>query len=455
MSEEASAEGIEPISSDDRSMGLRGYIPIWWSSVIVVQGFATSFFILYPEGPLNLTQVFAGSVIGAIILATLFVLNGFPGYEKGIPFAAQTRSAFGIRGAVIPNYLRIIPAIALLGIGNWIGALAINSITSTLYGFGNVWVYFFLFTVLNLYLAMKGIDSIKGFDTIAAIAIVVLLSYVAYTVVTGQTVPQNVLNHSGTWGWGFVGFIAVVVGNILPGALNGSDLSRHLQNKNGATNQILGHYLGVAPPYVFMLSMGVLFGLGTSNPNPVEAMMGVSPNPIIGSLMLILVVIAQISTNLTINIIPPTHVFQDSLGISWRQGVALTCVLSIATFPWMLFTNSLWGTFISLYSVFLGPIVGVMLADYWIVRKRDTDVPQLYDKTESSKFWFFKGFSIAGIASIIIGTVVAIPVLDLSWMVSLPVGFVSYVVLTKLDINRRLVGSSSVSSGETATVESD
>jgi NCS1 family nucleobase:cation symporter-1 len=204
-----------------------------------------------------------------------------------------------------------------------------------------------------------------------------------------------------------------------------------------------------------MMLIGILFGVSTGNPNPIEAVMEVAPNPILGSLMLLFVILAQISTNLTINILPPTNVFQDSLGISWGQGVVLTGVLSIATFPWMLFTSDLFYTFISFYAAFLGPIIGILLADYWIIRKRDTDVTELYKKSADSKFWFVRGFSVTGLVSMIIGTAVSLPFLDIGWMIGLPVGFASYLVLTKLAFNSRVSNRISTEQKSVTAPEAD
>jgi nucleobase:cation symporter-1, NCS1 family len=438
-------------------MSLFSYPLVWWSSLIVVQSFAVAFFAVYPQGGLNLLQVVLAAVVGTLILSILFILNGFPGYEEGIPFALQTRSAFGIRGATIPNYLRISPAVAWLGIGNWIGALAINTITTTLWSFGNVWVYFVLFLVLNVILAWYGIDSIKWFNLLASGVIVVLMSYTAYMVLTTKGVPTQVITYNGSWSWEFIAVISVMVGQIITGALNASDLTRHLEvsGNGGARNQVFGHIFGIIPPYLFMMLIGILFGVSTGNPNPIEAVMEVAPNPILGSLMLLFVILAQISTNLTINILPPTNVFQDSLGISWGQGVILTGVLSVGTFPWLLFTSDLFYTFISFYAAFLGPIIGILLADYWIVRKRDTDVPELYEKSGDSKFWFVRGFSVTGLVSMLIGTIVSFPFLDIGWMIGLPVGFVSYLVLTRFTVNKRVTDYISADSEPISASEAD
>lgn len=441
MSGESTPEDMSPVSPDNRSMKLFQYIPLWWAAVIVVQSMAVAFFAIHPQGELNLLQVIVASLIGTLILGLLFFLNGFPGFEEGIPFAVQTRSAFGIRGAVIPNYLRAIPAIVYLGIGNWIGALAINTITTTLWGFGSLRVYFVLFALLNLALAWSGIESIAWFDSLSAIIIVALLSYTAYVILTTQTIPSDPITYGGSWGLPFVGFIAAVGGQLITAALNISDIARHLDTKRGSLNLALGNILGLVPAYLFMLLVGLLFSVTTGITNPVRAIMAVAPNPLLGSAMLLFAILAQISTNLVNNLLPPTHVFQDSLGVSWKQGLILTSILSFLSFPWSLFSSALFSTFIQFYSAFLGPIVGILLADYWVTRGRDTNIESLYERSDASKFWFVKGFSASGIVSMLVGVAVSLPILDLSWVIGLPTAFLVYVVLSKVELNEYAANS--------------
>ena len=429
-------------------MGLTSYIPVWWSSLIVVQAFAVAFFAVYPQGSLNLFQATIACFIGAAFVTIFFIFNGFPGYEEGIPFAVQTRSAFGIRGAIIPNLVRIIPAIAWFGVGNWIGAEAILTITQTLWGFGNIWVYFFLFLLLNLVLAWGGVTSIEWFDSIAAGIIILLLAYTVYIVLTTKGIPQNVISYSGSWGMQFITVIAAAVGVIITGALNASDLSRHLKTSDGASNHIIGATVGILPPLLFMLLVGITFGVSTGNPNPIAAIMKVAPSPAIGTGMLIFILGAQISTNLTLNILPPTHVFQDSLGVSWKQGVLITGVLSVITFPWVLFSSQWFFTFINFYSAFLGPALGILIADYWIVQRRFNDVDALYDKSRNSKFWYVSGISPSAILALLVGAGASMPVLSLSWMVGLPVGLVAYVVFRRINLDGYL--SSSPTTADTA-----
>lgn len=453
MSKESTPEDMDPVSSDNRTMNLFQYVPLWWAAVIVVQSMAVAFFAIYPQGELNLLQVIVASLIGSMILGMFFFLNGFPGFEEGIPFAVQTRSAFGIRGAIIPNYLRAIPAIVYLGIGNWIGALAINTITTNLWGFGNLWVYFVLFALLNLALAWSGIDSIAWFDSLSAIVIVVLLSYTAYVILTTQTIPSEPITYEGSWGLPFIGFVAAVGGQLITAALNISDITRHLDTKRGSLNLALGNILGLVPAYLFMLLVGLLFSVTTGITNPVEAIMAVAPNPVLGAAMLLFAILAQISTNLVNNLLPPTHIFQDSIGVSWKGGLMITTVLSFLSFPWLLFSSALFSTFIQFYSAFLGPIVGILLADYWIARERDTDIESLYDRSESSKFWFVRGFSVTGLVSMLVGVAVSLPILDLSWVIGLPTAFITYTSLSKLELD--IYVSESISTDTSAAPKGD
>jgi nucleobase:cation symporter-1, NCS1 family len=434
---ESTSEGLEPIPDEQRSMSLSHYIPVWWASFIIVQGFATAFFAIYPQGKLNLLQAAVAMTIGAVTSAVLFTLNGFWGYRKGIPFVAQSRAAFGTRGSIIPNVVRVIPAIGWLGIGNWIGALAIQSITTTLWGFGNVQVYFVLFTILNIALAWEGITSIKWFDSLAAGVIIILLAYTVYVVVSTQGIATAPLNYDGTWRIAFLTVIAAHVGTAMTGALNAADMSRHLEKRRGSWNHVLGHLLGIAPAMLYMALVGIVFGISTDTANPVYAIMEVAPSPVIGIGMLVFVLAAQISSNLTLNILPPVHVFQDAFDISWEKGLIITGVLSVVTFPWVLFSaeGGIYFLFINSYAVPLGPVLGVLLADYWLFRAEETSISSLYNKGRDSKFWFIGGFSITAMASVLIGAGASLLMLDLSWMIGLPIGFVSYVALRKANVD--------------------
>lgn len=227
----------------------------------------------------------------------------------------------------------------------------------------------------------------------------------------------------------------------MTGALNAADLSRHLEKRRGSGNHVLGHLLGVAPAMLYMALVGIIFGtsITTNTQNPVFAIMDVAPNPTVGVAVMVFVLAAQTSSNLTLNLIPTVHVLQDAIDTSWERGLVIASVLSVVTFPWVLFSaeGGIYFLMINAYAVPLGPVLGVLLADYWIFRSGDTSIPSLYDKSRDSKFWFIKGFSVTAIASVLVGSLASLAMLDLSWMIGLPVGFVAYVALRKADLDER------------------
>lgn len=162
--------------------------------------------------------------------------------------------------------------------------------------------------------------------------------------------------------------------------------------------------------------------------------MKVAPSAAIGIALLVFIVLAQITTNLTINILPPTMVFQDIFNLTWKQGTILTGVLSVITFPWILLNSQWFFTFINIYAAFLGPILGIMVSDYWVVRRQRLLVDGLY-ADRGGAYWFRSGFSPAGYITLILASAVSLVFLNVSWFVGMPLAFVLHVGLVKLGLD--------------------
>jgi NCS1 family nucleobase:cation symporter-1 len=430
---------LEPIKDEQRPMSLWSYIPVWWSAMIVVMVFAVGFFAVNPNGPLNLNQAIVSLALASVVIAVLFVLNAFPGYLHGVPFAAQVRSSFGTKGANIATIARSIPAIFWLGIATWAGGVAINTITQTLWGFGNSWVYFVLFLILNVILALGGAQVMKIFNSIAGWVLVGLMTITLITTLrSGALAAYKAVPFEGSWwGYGFWSVFSAGGACIITGALNVSDMSRLQVKSKGSLNNWLGHMLGIVPAYFYMLFLGIIYGMATGTPDPIGAMVKLSPTLAMGIAMLVFVLGAQISSNLTLNILASAHGVQNiSPKLSWKTGVLISAVACLFTFPWILFTSAHYYTFMNAYSCFLGPILGITLADYWIVSRKQVDVKALYDMQKGAKYWYKSGFSIAAIISLIVGGVLSLFAINFSWLIGLPVGFVLYIVLKAVGVDR-------------------
>ena len=437
-------DGLLPVAEDQRVFGPTSYVLMWWASLIVIQIFVLGANMMPPAGGLNLFQAVVVMLVAAVLVVTFFCINGTPGLKQGIPFAVQCRSAFGMRGAKVPTVLRILPAIAWYGIGSWIGALSVNAVASTIFGLGDYTaIYFVLFTVVQTVIAWYGIQSIKVFDASMSVIIFVIMAYFLLVIVRQENVAlQEAWFAAGSWGLPFWTALTAAVGILATVMLNISDLTRHLKPATQATN-FFTHLFGVVPPWIFIFVMGIVTATVAGQGDPVAALMEVAPSVGIGIALLVFIVLAQVTTNLTINILPPTMVFQELLNVTWKQGTILTGILSVITFPWVLLDSQWFFTFINLYSAFLGPILGVMLSDYWVVRRRRLSIDDLYAE-DGGSYWFWRGFSLAGYVALAVASVVSLIFVEVSWFVGMPLAFGLHILLVKLGLDR--VGESAPAS---------
>jgi NCS1 family nucleobase:cation symporter-1 len=429
-------DGLLPVAEDQRVFGPTSYVLMWWASLIVIQIFVLGANMMPPAGGLNLFQAVVVMLVAAVLVVAFFCINGTPGLKQGVPFAVQCRSAFGTRGAKVPAVLRILPAIAWYGIGSWIGALSVNAVASTIFGLGDYTaIYFVLFTVVQTVIAWYGIKSIKVFDASMSVIIFVIMAYFLFVIVRQENVAlQEAWFAAGSWGLPFWTALTAAVGILATVMLNISDLTRHLKPATQATN-FFAHLFGVVPPWIFIFVMGIVTATVAGQGDPVAALMEVAPSVGIGIALLVFIVLAQVTTNLTINILPPTMVFQDLLNVTWKQGTILAGILSVITFPWVLLDSQWFFTFINLYSAFLGPILGVMLSDYWVVRRRRLSIDDLYAE-DGGSYWFWRGFSPAGYVALAVASVVSLVFVEVSWFVGMPLAFGLHILLVRLGLDR-------------------
>ena len=420
------------IGADQRTFTVISYMLMWWSSVIVIQGFILGQSMLPPNGGLNIGQALTALIMAAFILAAFFTLNGTAGNKYGIPFAVHSRSSFGVYGSKIATLLRGVPAIFWLGISTWIGGSAISMVTNMLFGFGNVFVYFFIILVLQAVLTAAGIKSIKWVESSMAIIIVLIMIYMMVSISQNFNAELTANWYSaGSWGMPFVTSLVALVGAVFTSSVNSSDLSRYLAK--GTKSNVLGHFTGIPVPKIFLVGLGIMSGAAIGVWDPVEALVQVSPNQGTAILILVFITLAQITTNMTMNLLPPALMLMDLFKkLKWTPSIIVISVLCVATCPWILFTHAGFFGLINAYSAFLGPVLGVMLADFFIIRKRTLDIDQLYQPDGGTLYKFTKGWNIAAIIAVAIGGVFGIIFNSLSWLVAAPIAFVIYLIVYPL-----------------------
>lgn len=412
-------EALEPVGNEGRTFTVWTYIPFWISSMVAIQTFVVGQTFVPPNGVLNTFQAVTASIVAGIIIALMFVVNAQPGMKYGIPFVVQTRSAFGHIGARYAALIRVLPAVFWYGIGSWIGATGISYITETFWGWSNSKFYFLLFMIVQTLLAYFGIESAKWLNTTLSVVVFGFMVYVIFQLfsIGGENI-QNTWDTTGSWGLPFFVAVSAGVGTLITGAINIGDISRYL--KNSVTSNVAGNFIGIFPFHTLLILTGILSAAVTGIWDPIEALISVLDNQAIAVLFVVFIVASQVTTNITLNIIPPALQIVETFNIKWGVSTIIVGVLGSFSFPWIMLTSDVFIKFIGFYSAFLGPLLGILIADYYFVRKQRFNITYLYKHT--------KKYNWLGIVSLIIGGIIGLIFIDLSWMISMPISFIAYFI---------------------------
>ena len=391
--------------------------------------------------------------LGNVIVLVPMVLNSHAGAKYGIPFPVFARSAFGVLGANIPSVARALVACGWFGIQTWIGGQAIHTILLSLWPswagvHSGAWICFFAFWVMNIYVVLRGIESVRWVeDWGAPFLIVVSLALLVWAYVKAGgfgpmfSAPSKFANFREFFPV-FIISLTAMVGFWATLALNMCDFTRYARNQRA---QILGQTLGLPLTMTFYSFIGIavtsmtvtIFGEAVWDPVQLAGRLG---SPLAVAVALAGVVMATLTANVAANVVSPANAFSNAWprGISFRAGGLITGILGIAMMPWRLLANyeTYLYTWLVGYSGFLGPIAGILICDYFLLRKKIILVEDLY--LRGSFYEFSRGFNWNGIAALAAGCGVAFiglvypPLLFLysyAWFVGFAVGFTTYYAL--------------------------
>lgn len=382
---------------------------------------------------LNIFQTFVAAAIAIGIISTFFTLNDRFGYKTGIPYVMQLRMSFGVKGSIISSLLRGIPAIIWYGFQSWIGGTALNEIVKALTGgtVDNIVVCFIALQLLQIVLSLYGFHAIKWVETLASIVIMLALLYVFSILLTSykDVITEKWVHTEGTWGLPFFAFIMVFLGNYAAIFLSAGDYSREL--KTGISNKKRGllYFSPITIAYGFVLTIGVMLASATGISNPVKAFAVVVDNPYITVGVSAFIVIGAVAVNMVANIVPPTYVITLLTKMKYKAAVIVTGLLALCSFPWVLVQDSSangLNLFVLIYSAFLGPIVSILLVEYYILRKQKVNVDDLYKKDGP-----FSGVNPCALIAMLAGALAAFIEVDLGWIIGVVVGGSSYLLLMK------------------------
>lgn len=426
------SEDLAPISAEKRTWTTWNFAALWISMSLCIPTYMLSSSLI--EGGMNWWQAILTIFLGNTVVLIPMILNGHAGAKYGIPFPVFARASFGTVGANIPALLRAIVACGWFGIQTWIGGFAIfqmarlwiPSIETLPQLFPDSWglqtgpaICFILFWLLNMYVVYLGVDSIRKllvfkaiFLPVAALALLFWALSAANGLGPILDTPSKFKNTTDFFTFffpaltGMVGFWATL-------SLNIPDFTRYATSQKA---QIKGQIYGLPTSMTLFAFVGVVVTsattivFGTMIWDPV-VLAGKFDSKLLVSIAMIAVAISTLATNIAANIVSPANDFANvsPSKIDFRKGGYITGVIGILIFPWKLIADPSGYIFTWLvgYSSLLGPVGGIMIIDYYFVRKQKLIVEDLYNT--KGIYTFSKGFNISAIIALIIGIVPNVP----------------------------------------------
>jgi NCS1 family nucleobase:cation symporter-1 len=396
---------IAPVEPAKRTWTSISFFSLWVGMAINIPTYMIAASLI--NGGMSWTQAMWTVLLGNLIVLVPMALSGHAGTKYGIPFPVFARAAFGIRGAHIPAMLRAIVACGWFGIQTWIGGAAIYTVVLIVYpgaenlpnvlpdfiGIGLVqFICFMTFWAMNIYLIYRGIDSIKILETLAAPFLLICglaLLWWAYSAADGfgpMLEAKSKFNTTGEFLGLFFPSLTAMVGFWATLSLNISDFTRYARDQRA---QVVGQLSGLPTTMTLFAFIGVAVTsatvviYGESIWDPVVLVRRFD-SPAVVFFSMVAVIIATISTNAAANVVGPANNFSNMWPskIDFKIGGYITGVIGILMMPWKLLADPSGFIFTWLigYSALLGPVIAIILVDYYLVRGTELDVSDLYQR---------------------------------------------------------------------------
>jgi NCS1 family nucleobase:cation symporter-1 len=471
---------LAPVPPERRKWRVGSFAALWISMSACIPTYMLASSLI--GGGMNWSQAIITIFLGNTIVVIPMILNAHAGTKYGIPFPVFCRASFGTRGANIPALMRAFVACGWFGIQTWIGGNAIYKIMSIFVpslaqtstsAFGITlpqFVCFLFFWAINMLVVYKGIDCIRWLLNIKApllILLGLLLLWWAYRNAGGfgpiLSQPSAFDPGQAKAGHFFAFFVPALTGMVgfwATLSLNIPDFSRYARSQR---DQIIGQALGLPLTMALYSFIGVAVTSATTIIygqtiwDPVDVLTRFK-NPIVLVVALLSLCIATLATNIAANVVSPANDFShlSPRKISFRLGGLITGIIGVVMMPWKLVADPSGYIFTWLvgYSALLGPIGGIMIADYYVLRRKQLHLAELY--RSDGEYRYTSGFSLVAIVSLILavlpnlpGFLVTVKVIDPSavpaffvrlydyaWFVGFGIAFVVYLVLRTLNLER-------------------
>ena len=442
---------LAPTTPAQRTWTMYNYIALWFSMSMEITTYQLASSLI-AKG-MDWKQAVGTVLLGNLIVLVPMLLNAHAGTKYGIPFPVFIRAPFGVRGANLPAILRAVVACGWFGIQSWIGGTAIHSMLAIIWpvaasASGVLWVCFLGFWLLNMLVVWRGLESIRHlqafgapFMFVMAAALLIWVRIKAGSFGSMLSTPSQ-FHTKREFLAVFFPSLTAMVGYWATLALNIPDFTRYSKSQ---TAQAWGQAFGLPLAMTLYTFVGisvtsasaVLFGHPIWNP---ILLIGAFHQPFVAFIAMIAILIATLNVNIGANVVSPSNDFSNLYPrlISFRTGGLITGFLGLAMCPWKLLATPdayIFGWLVG-YSGLLGPVAGIMVCDYFLIRKTELDVNSLYHR--EGAYHYTKGINPRAIVALALGVVLALVGLfvkplhflyDYAWFVGFFTAGLLYMVL--------------------------
>lgn len=418
---------LAPTGPERRTWGTYNLAALWIGLSIVITTYTLAAGLI--AAGMTWWQGLLTVSLGNFLVLIPILLNSHPGTKYGIPFPVLVRSSFGIRGANVAAMARALVGCGWFGIQTWIGALALDTLMTTLTSgwadvTGHKAIAFGVFWLVQVAIILRGIEGIRFLESYAAPLLLgssVALLVWAFSAGNGIgnvfSASSNLVTDDQSF-WSLFGpGLAANVGYWITLSMNIPDFTRYAKDQR---SQIIGQSIAMPLTMTGFSFIGIAVTAATVivydeaiwDPVTLVARL-LADLPLLLVFAMVVVVIAQISTNMAANVVSPSNDFSNlsPRQISFRMGGMITAVIGIISFPWKLYEDvgAYIFTWLVGYGSLLASFLAVMVFDYWLIRRGRLNVAELYRPGEGGEYWFSGGYNWRALIAVAVGVIPVLP----------------------------------------------
>ncbi len=438
-------EDLAPVAIAKRTWKTWDYAALWISMAHCIPTYMMASGLI--KAGMSWWQALGTILLGNLIVLAPILLNSHPGTKYGIPFPVLARAAYGTVGSNLPALMRALIACGWFGINAWIGGTALQTffislwpdwgtLGGTINGFATThWISFLLFWGLNILVVYRGMELVRRLENFAAPFVLVMTAILVVWAIWKAGGLGPIVESGGSLEGDeliavFIPSLTATIGFWSTLSLNMPDFTRFGRSQR---EQAVGQVVALPSTMTVFAGMGILITSATAIiygapiDDPIK-LGGMFDNRLVVAIIMFTVVIATLAVNIAANVVSPANDFANAFPgkITFARGGLITGLIGIAMFPWELTKDEnayIFGWLVG-YSGSLGAVAGVLIVDYWVLRKKQLDLRSLY--VADGAYRYTRGWNMAAVWATLAGSVIALlgafwepmaAIYDWSWFV--------------------------------------